>query len=29
LRESARVFCEKELLALMPRTWTFRSWNLL
>jgi hypothetical protein len=29
LSESANVFWAKGLSALMPRIWTFRSWNLL
>jgi hypothetical protein len=29
LSESANVFCEKGLLALIPRIWTFSSWNVL
>jgi hypothetical protein len=28
LSESAKVFWAKGLSALMPRIWTFSSWNL-
>lgn len=27
MRESAKVFCAKGLLELMPRIWTLRAWN--